>query len=105
MQVVQRESNCLFSYEHFRFLGHASLALAQKQQSPISFAIHGQQPRLCHPHDIHNNSILCMQAVQCESNYLFSYEHFLFLGHASLALAHKQQTSISSAIRGQQPKP
>ena len=45
-----------------------------------------------------------MQAVQCESKYLFSYEHFLFLGHASLALAHKQQTSISFAIHGQQPK-
>ena len=45
-----------------------------------------------------------MQAVRYESDYLFSYEHFLFLGHASLALAHKQQTSISFAIHGQQPK-
>ena len=48
--------------------------------------------------------MFCKQAVQCESKYYCSYERFLFLGHASLALAQEQQTSISFANLGQQPK-
>ena len=55
MQVVQCDSKHYCSYELFLFLGHASLAMAQEQQTTISFAIHEQQPKLLHPRDIHNN--------------------------------------------------